>query len=406
MIRLAHLRRCKTDIAAVGVGPLKTLRTGEIIERLTRTNVESFPLAERDFVDRRQIVFRSGKGGDPAPNTVRGQKKNGPAFGGHGGSVLLRGTSSWESLSHLPVEDSISADPGGDGHQYSRGLHGRDRIVEVPLGTIVRERVKTDKCTEEGRRVFAPRFIYQFLKDGDTIKLCEGGKGGIAPLTFKKGDGRKGAQGQKKSIDLELRLLSDCALIGSPNSGKTSILSSMTSSLTRIGPEPYSTTRPHLGTLHFRDGITIKIVDLPGIVEGDSSDKFRGLRILRHMWRSRLLLYCIDISNSDTDPFDQLEMLRNEVREYDAKKHPRSEMVIATKFDLLHKDSLVRLDSLYYRVQARIGPDIPVVGTSARFGLGINHLVHQIRKCLYPTDLQMMRQPVPGEVVHNTEIDS
>ena len=399
-----YLRRYTTDVVDSGVRNVDTRRTGDIIDRLTRTNTESFPLAERDFVDRRQILFRSGKGGDPAPNTVRGQKRNGPAFGGHGGSIFLRGSATLESLSDLPVDDTLSADRGGDGHQYSRGLHGRDRIVEVPLGTIVRERVKTDEFTTEGRRIYAPRFMYQFLKDGDMIKLCEGGKGGIAPLTFKKDDGRKGAIGEKKSIDLELRLLSDCALIGAPNSGKTSILSSMTSSLTRIGPEPYSTTRPHLGTLHFRDGLGIKIVDLPGIVEGDSSDKFRGLRILRHMWRSRLLLYCIDVSNSDMDPFEQLELLRNEIRQYDGNKFSRKEIIIATKCDMLHKDTLVNLDSLHYRVQARMGSDIPVVGTSARFGLGINHLVHQMRSCLYPTDLEMVREPVPGEVIKDTDL--
>jgi GTP-binding protein len=405
MIRHIHLRRCTTAIANQHSTNMDSRRTGQIIDRLTKTNVESFPLFERDFVDRRQIVFRSGKGGDPAPNTVRGQTKNGPAFGGHGGSILLRGSSALESLSQLPVDHIISADAGGDGHQYSRGLHGRDRIIEVPLGTILRERIKTSLTTSEGRRVHTPRFIYQFLKDGDTIKLCEGGKGGIAPLTFKKGDGRKGANGEKKSIDLELRLLSDCALIGAPNAGKTSILSSMTSSLTRIGPEPYSTTRPHLGTLHFRDGVTIKIVDLPGVVEGDSVDKFRGIRVLRHMWRAKFVLYCIDISNNvETDPFDQLELLRNEVHAFDGGKFPRREMIVATKCDMLHKDSLMHLDSLYYRVQARLGPDIPVVGTSARFGLGINRLVQEMRNCLYPTEIDMVKDPVPGEIIKTNEL--
>jgi len=344
-------------------------------------------------------VFKSGKGGNPAPNTVRGQKKNGPAFGGHGGSVYLRGNPKVESFSDLPIESAISAEPGGDGSNYSRGLHGRDTYIDVPLGTIIRERVKTDKVTPEGRTVHAPRFLYQFLKDKDTVQLCEGGKGGIAPLTFKKGDGRKGANGQKKSIDLELRLVNDCALIGAPNSGKTSIISSLTSSLTRIGPEPYSTTRPHLGTLTFRDGISVKLVDLPGIVHGDSNCKQRGIRILRHMWRSKLLLYCVDISNQDQDAFEQLELLRNEVHAFDGRKHDRSELVVATKSDMLHQNSLVNLDSLFFRVQSRIGDHIPVIGTSARFGLGINRLVMQIRATLYPDQLEISRPRIPAEIL-------
>jgi Obg family GTPase CgtA len=376
-------------------------RTLSLISRLTKTDHESFPLVERDFVDRRLISFRSGKGGDPAPNTVRGQKKNGPAFGGHGGSIYLRCNAKVESLSDLPIEDKISAEAGGDGSKYSRGLHGRDTYIDVPLGTIIRERVKTDMTTVEGRRVYAPRFVYQFLKDKDTMLLCEGGRGGIAPLTFKKGDGRKGANGQKKSIDMELRLVNDCALIGSPNSGKTSIISSLTSSLTRIGPEPYSTSRPHLGTLQFLDGLSVKIVDLPGIVEGDSACNDRGLRILRHMWRSKLVIYCIDVSTPDTDPFDQLEMLRNEVQTYD--NNVRSEIIVATKCDMLHNDTLVKLDSLFYRVQSRLGNDIPVVGTSARFGLGINTLVKQIRSSLYPQEIGFPTPRTPAEIINQVE---
>jgi GTPase len=404
MLQTTVFKRCWPNSVLQQTDLPSANRTGAIIERLTNTNNESFPLYERDFVDRRKIVFRSGKGGDPAPNSVRGQKKNGPAFGGHGGSIILCAKSTNESLAHLPVDDVISADSGGDGHQYSRGLHGRDRIVDVPLGTIVRERVKTDRFTPEGRRIYSPRFLYQFLKDGDSIKLCEGGKGGIAPLTFKKGDGRKGAIGEKKSVDLELRLVSDCALIGAPNSGKTSILSSMTSSLTRIGPEPYSTTRPHLGTLQFRDGIALKIVDLPGVVEGDAVDKFRGTRVLRHMWRSKLIMYCIDVSNKDVDAFAQLELLRNEVVHFDKGQFPRNEIVIATKCDKLHNDTLVALDSLYFRIQARLGPDIPVVGTSARFGLGISRLVQQMRESLHPTNIQLFKPPVPAQIVHDHEL--
>ena len=406
-MKTAAIKWCNVISSSSTMPPLDIRRTGQLLTRLTGTNIESFPLAERDFVDRRLICFRSGKGGDPAPNTVRGQKKNGPAFGGHGGSVYLRASSSEESLSNLPVDDVISAEAGGDGHEYSRGLHGSDKFIDVPVGTIIRERVRTGMHTSDGRRIHKPKFIYQFLNDGDTLKICQGGKGGVAPLTFKKGDGRKGSNGEKKSVDLELRLVSDCALIGAPNSGKTSILSSMTSSLTRIGPEPYSTTRPHLGTLHFRDGIEMKIVDLPGVVEGDATDKFRGIRILRHMWRAKLIMYCIDVSNNETDAFEHFQKLREEVHAFDQGKFPRKEIIVATKCDMLHKDTLMTLDSLYFRVQSRLGPHIPIVGTSARFGLGISRLVDQMRRTLYPSEVDVKKAPVPAEILRDTSfIDS
>jgi GTP-binding protein len=361
---------------------------------------ESFPLIQRDFEDRRRILFRSGKGGNPAPNAVRGQRTSGPAFGGHGGSVILRGCSRVESLIDLPSDNIISAEHGSDGSQFSRGLHGNDRVVDLPLGTIIRERVKTDKKTPDGRTIYAPRFIYQFLNDNDTITLCGGGKGGVGPQTFKKGDGRKGANGSKRSIDLELRLINDCCLLGIPNSGKTSIISSLTSSLTRIGPEPYSTTRPHLGTLQFRDGLEVKLLDLPGVVEGSANDKERGIRILRHTYRSKLLMYCIDLSNKDVDAFTQFELLRNEVRSFDPLNFDsRKELIVATKCDMLHRDTLINLDSLYFRVEARMDSHIPVVGTSARFGLGINRLVHQIRTLLFPSAVGFPRPRAPVEVL-------
>ena len=391
--------------------PVQTMprssRTSVILNRLTNSDNESFPLMERDFEDRRRILFRSGKGGDPAPNAVRGQKTSGPAFGGHGGSIILRGNSKLESLVDLPTDDTISAEPGGDGTRYSRGLHGQDRVVDVPLGTIIRERVRTDQKTDEGRRIHAPRFVYQFLKDNDSFVLCQGGLGGVGPVTFKKGDGRKGAQGEKKSVDLELRLLNDCCLLGIPNSGKTSIISSLTSSLTRIGPEPYSTTRPHLGTLQFRDGLEVKLLDLPGVVEGDSSDKKRGIRTLRHTYRTKLLIYCIDISHPEVDPFMQFELLRKEVAGYDPMNFSaRKELIVATKCDKLHRDTLINLDSLYFRVKARISEQIPVVGTSARFGLGINRLVSEIRQMLYPNVVGFPRPRAPVEILEQPSLTS
>ena len=371
------------------------------MSRVVDNDCESFPLIEREFVDRRRITFRSGKGGNPAPKSVRGQKLNGPGFGGHGGSVILKASSKVENLAILPEDETISARNGGDGEGFSRGLHATDLVIDLPLGTIVRERIKSDRKTPEGRTIYAPRFLYQFLKDGETLVVCSGGKGGVAPETFKKADGRKGANGERKSLDLELRLLNDCALLGLPNAGKTSILSSLTSSLTRIGPEPYSTTRPHLGTLQFKDGLIVKLLDLPGINRGDSTDKSRGLRILRHTYRSKLLLYCIDVA-SDVDAFEQLEVLREEVKKFDPENfRGRKEMIVATKCDNLHKDSLIKLDSLFFRARARIGDQLPVVGTSARFGLGINRLVQLVRKSLYPDDLTFARRRDAAEYLPN-----
>lgn len=372
-------------------------RTTAMITGLTFPDSESFRPPERDFEDRRQILFRSGKGGNPAPNTVRGQKTNGPAFGGHGGSVYLRSNSKLESLASLPMESVLSADAGGDGLKYSRGIHARDLVVDVPVGTIVRERVKTDKTTIEGRRIFAPKFVYQFLRDKDEFLLCEGGKGGVAPLTFKKGDGRVGLNGEKKSIDLELRLVNDVSLIGVANSGKSSIISSLTSACTQIGPEPYTTSRPHFGTLQYRDGLVVSILDLPAIAQGAVSDKTHGMRVLRHVYRSKLILYCVDMSKGDA--FEQLEVLHTELHS-DKRADLRSELIVATKCDKANSEDL---DSLFNKAQARWG--IGVVGTSARFGVGIPRLVNTIREILHGQALALNRDrllavPVDTSITH------
>lgn len=312
---------------------------------------------------------------------------NGPGFGGNGGSVFIKCREGLDSLSH--IGGNFRAPNGGDGGDESvndgnsRGLHADDTAMFVPPGTILRLRVKTGEKDDGGRTIYRRKFIYQFLRDCDSLKLCQGGAGGVAPSSFKKKDGRLGTPGEKKKTELEYRLVSDCALIGDANSGKTSLLGAMTSVLTRIGPEPFSTVRPHVGVVGYRDGLSFRVADLPPLYYG--IDDERRKRLLRHMWRSKVLVYVVDMSREDGDAYEEFIRLYQQVKDYDPRFfNERKFLVVGTKCDALNKDALFRLDSLHYRLQSRVDSDAVVVGVSARFGLGIKELVDELRHLLYP----------------------
>lgn len=363
---------------------------GEVVEVLGQQDLESYPRLQRPFIDRIWLTAKAGNGGEPLPNALRRPHlPKGPGYGGHGGSVVLKATSQIESF--LDVPEKLRAEHGGDGHDTKRGKHGEDYVLQVPIGTIVRERVFSGERTQEGRRIFLPQFRYQFLRHHDTFIVARGGIGGVGPKSFKKGDSRRGTPGQRTRLELELRVLNDVALIGMPNAGKTSLLAAMSRAHTRIGPEEFSTTRPHVGVIRFRDRVEVSICDLPGLKRGAHDDKLMGRRILRHTYRSRALAFVVNVARgerSEEDVLEEVEMLRQEALEFDPLNREKPWMVIGTKCDMLHRDPLFHLDSLFYRLRARYDDDIPVVGTSARFGLGLNRCVRTLRQLVYPDMLE------------------
>ncbi len=190
-----------------------------ILESVTETDQESFPRFQSDFVDKMWFEVRAGNGGEPVHGSTRAwDRHKGPAYGGHGQDVFLKSSHLVENLIDLPKK--IRAADGGDGHGTERGKNQKEQYIPVPIGTIVRERkpFRTPDGqrfrTAEGRRVFLPEFTFQFLEDGETLLVAKGGKGGVAPFSFKKNDGRKGELGVRKLLELEYRIPNDVALIG------------------------------------------------------------------------------------------------------------------------------------------------------------------------------------------------
>lgn len=357
-----------------------------VVNRLSIATRESRSKPVQPFADVVTTCVRSGSGGKPVPGAERSNAFRGPGYGGHGGSVYLTCCGQIDSLAHIPSETRALS--GSDAENGSRGLHAPDLSLQVPLGTIVRELVKTPLLDISGGRMRKPVFLFQFMKEGQSFVLASGGRGGIAPASSKKADGRAPESGQRRYYELEMRFVSDCALVGSHNAGKSSLLAGLTRVLNRIGPEEGSTSRPHRGMLQFRDGCDISILDLPGIRLSPDYELADHTPILRHIWRSKVLIYVVDMSSS-VDHITEIENLRNKIRAFDPANFPeRKWLVVGTKCDLLHRDTLFKLDALQIQLRARIDPEVNVIGVSARFGLGLNELVSCIRESHRSRDLQ------------------
>ncbi len=269
-----------TGASGLGGGPdvaheLVESKASEVMTKATEEDVESIPRAVKPFVDWLWVEAKAGNGGDPLPGAMRRQIPVGPGWGGHGANIYMVGSHLTDSF--LDIHQKVKARHGENAHGKSRGCHAKHHFIHVPVGTIVRERFWTGLKTCEGRKIHRSVFKHQFLGiyQEETIQIAQGGLGGVGPSSFKKNDGRAATPGVRKLLELELRVITDVALIGTVNSGKTSLLAAMSRAHTRIGPEAYSTTRPHVGVLGFRDGVEVRVCDLPGIEHGASEDKLK-----------------------------------------------------------------------------------------------------------------------------------
>ncbi|CDJ43653.1 GTP-binding protein, putative, partial [Eimeria tenella] len=217
----------------------------------------------------------------------------GPGYGGHGGSVLLRCSSTVGCL--YTVQQQIAAAAGGDGQQTSRGLHAPDTIVKLPPGTIVRKRILTGQKSSSGRAIRASVFWQQLLEEGQSLLVAAGGRGGIAPPSLKQQKKRRAPEaGEKVHLELELRLVNDVGVVGESAAGKTSLVSALTDYQSRIGPGGFRTRRPFVASLLWASGEKALLLDPPALFPGAHKDKRLGLRILRHYYRSRVFLYVVD----------------------------------------------------------------------------------------------------------------
>ena len=283
------------------------------------------------FIDRAIIEVRSGKGGDGAI-AFRREKyvpKGGPAGGngGRGASVILRANSKINTLfnfRHSKCFIGQDGEKGGIKNQYGR--HSDDIYVDVPVGTVVYE--------EKDHK-----FLGDLSKDGLTLKVAKGGRGGRGNTCFKSSTNRvpkiaeNGEPGEQKRLILELKLLADVGLVGFPSVGKSTLLSVVSSARPEIADYPFTTIIPNLGVVTSKDGRSFVMADLPGIIEGAHVGKGLGLQFLRHIERCRIIVHVIDMGESGRDPFEDFKIINKELEEYGFGLTKRPVIYVASKMD-------------------------------------------------------------------------
>jgi GTP-binding protein len=284
------------------------------------------------FMDSVKITLRAGKGGNGVVAWRREKyiPKGGPVGGngGKGGSIFLKTDSHVLSLESFRNRRLINAEnglPGGGNLQ--KGRNGQNLVLTVPCGTLVK-----DTATGET--------LFDFTEENQQFLICQGGKGGKGNHCFKSPTNQApnictpGTDGQVREVELELKLIADVGLIGMPNAGKSTLMSTMTHVCVKIGAYPFTTLYPNLSYVQFPDFSRVLVADIPGVIENAHQDKGLGLAFLRHIERSSVLLFVIDVSGFEgRNPIDDFNVLRNELQAYQPAMLEKPFLVALNKID-------------------------------------------------------------------------
>ena len=288
-------------------------------------------MTEGNFVDYVKIYVASGKGGKGSSHLHREKfiEKGGPdgGDGGRGGHVIIKGSKNLWTLFHLKFLRHVKSGHGGDGgSSRSTGHDGEDKFIEVPLGTVVK-----DKETGE--------ILFEITEDGETKILARGGKGGLGNWNFRSSTNQTpryaqpGIPGEEVDVILELKVLADVGLVGFPNAGKSTLLSVLTSAKPKIADYAFTTLKPNLGIVAYRDFQSFVIADIPGIIEGAAEGKGLGHYFLRHIERNSTLLFLVPADADDIKK--EYEILLDELRRYNSEMLDKDRLLVISKCDML-----------------------------------------------------------------------
>ena len=319
-------------------------------------------MTEGNFVDYVKINVASGKGGKGSTHLRREKyvAKGGPdgGDGGRGGHIILRGNSQHWTLYHLKFKRHFKAEKGNDGGKNRiTGSNGSDVFIDVPLGTVV-------KNTND------EKIIFEITRDGEEKIVCQGGKGGRGNWHFKSSTNQTprysqpGLPNEEMQITLELKVLADVGLVGFPNAGKSTLLSVITDAKPKIADYEFTTLKPNLGIVKYRDFKTFVMADIPGIIEGASDGKGLGHYFLRHIERNSTLLFMIP-SDSD-DIVNSYNILLKELKKYNPEMLDKSRLIAITKSDLL--DNELR-NEISLEIGKKIKEEFIFISSISNFGL-------------------------------------
>ena len=326
------------------------------------------------FIDRVKIHVQGGHGGNGV-TAFRREKfvpRGGPSGGdgGRGGDVWIVADASLNTLLHLRYNPLHIAGRGLHGEGSDRSGHeGADEIVRVPVGT----------------QVFDPRtneLLFDFDEDRQRWLASRGGRGGFGNAHFTTSTNRapryhqEGSPGEEFELQLELKLLADVGLVGFPNAGKSTFISTVSAARPKIADYPFTTLEPHLGVVDLGDFRTFVVADIPGLIAGAHEGHGLGDRFLRHIERTKLLLHLVDVSSSSgRDPVSDYEVINRELAAYDPQVASRPQIVVATKIDAL--DEPDRLE----RLRERASEDgRPFFAISSVTGAGVRELMADVAR--------------------------
>ncbi len=288
-------------------------------------------MTEGNFVDYVKMQVTSGNGGKGSMHLHREKfiTKGGPdgGDGGRGGHVIVRGNENLWTLLHLKFKKHIQAGHGEHGSaSRSSGAEGTDEYVDVPLGTVVKD-AETDEV------------LFEITEHGEEKVIVEGGMGGLGNWHFRTSTNQTpryaqpGIPKQEKDILMELKVLADVGLVGFPNAGKSTLLSVVTSAKPKIADYEFTTLKPNLGIVEYRDFKTFVMADIPGIIEGAAEGKGLGHYFLRHIERNSILLFLIPADAKDIHK--QYEILLDELRRYNPEMLDKERLIAISKCDML-----------------------------------------------------------------------
>ena len=324
-------------------------------------------MAEQNFIDYVKICCRSGHGGAGSAHFHRDKMtpKGGPdgGDGGRGGNILVRGNAQMWTLLLLKFKKHVIAGDGGSGgSSRSTGASGEDIILEVPLGTVAKD-------AETGEVHF------EIEKDGETRILVQGGRGGLGNEHFKSATNQTpryaqpGEPGKMEWKILELKLLADVGLVGFPNAGKSTLLSSITAAKPEIANYAFTTLVPQLGLVRYRDMRSFVMADLPGIIEDAHLGKGLGIRFLRHIERNSVLLFVVSAESDDINK--DVQVLINELRLYNPELLDKKMLLAISKADMLD-------EIMINQMSEEIDVPMPYLFISGVSGYGLDALKDKI----------------------------
>lgn len=323
------------------------------------------------FIDFAKVTVRSGKGGNGIV-AFRREKyvaKGGPngGDGGRGGDVIIAGDVQLSTLQDIRYHNIYKAENGKPGQGSNKsGKDGKDIIIRVPLGTIISDSDTNDIITD-------------ITKDKEKITIVEGGRGGwgnqhfATPTNQAPRFAKDGKKGEAKNLDFELKVLADVGLVGFPNAGKSTLLSVLSTAKPKIASYPFTTLIPNLGIVKYGEYNSFVMADIPGLIKGASHGKGLGDQFLRHVERTKILLFLIDVNEEDI--FEKYKILDNELNQFSSEMKHKPRILCVSKID-----SVSEIDNYKLENKVKLVEDIIYISSVTRKNLG--KLVNKITKYL------------------------